>query len=263
MRKYIAIAKATIIAEIIYRAHFIFTLIGNIIVLTLIYFLWKSIYNDRQIINGMTFNDTFVYLALASTIFTLFLSYVDWEISLSVIDGSIIMNLIKPLDYQLNMLVSKTGHLMFNFLIICIPSLLFLFFVFRVNIHLGWNILFFSVSFFFSFMISFNFEYIVGLMAFYTKSNWGLITIKNMIIMVLSGAVIPLNFFPENLRNIVSLLPFKAMYDIPLRKIVLPPENFKDYFYAYAFQIVWLVIIFIVSRLFYRKAIKVLTVSGG
>jgi ABC-2 type transport system permease protein len=231
--------------------------------LTLINFLWKSIYGSEHVLNGMSFNDVFVYLALASTIFSLFMTSVDWDMSFSVVDGSIITSLVKPLDHQMNMLAGKIGMLALNFTIISIPSFLFLIFVFQVKIAIGWNLLFFFISVVFSFLISFTIEYIVGLISFYTQSIWGISASKNVIVMLLSGAVVPLSFFPEGLRKIADVLPFKAMYDIPLRMIISPPASPGGYLSVYLFQIGWLIVIFIISRLFFKQAIKVVTVNGG
>ncbi len=53
-------------------------LLGNVIYLIIIYFLWKAIYasSPTDSVNGMTFNDTMIYLVLASALFSAMEMYV-------------------------------------------------------------------------------------------------------------------------------------------------------------------------------------------
>ena len=51
----------------------------------------------------------------------------------------------------------------------------------------------------------------------------GLNMVKECIVLLLSGASIPLAFFPEALRNIVQYLPFRCIYDTPLNVLLQKP----------------------------------------
>ncbi|NLK10366.1 MAG: hypothetical protein GX317_05330, partial [Staphylococcus equorum] len=64
------------------------------------FFLWKSIYSGKEVINGMTFNQTMIYITFATALFGLFQTYVENYISCRVIFGSIIVDFVKPIDFQ-------------------------------------------------------------------------------------------------------------------------------------------------------------------
>ena len=83
--------------------------------------------------------------------------------------------------------------------------------------------------------------------------------------MLLSGASIPLAFFPEKARMIVQYLPFRAVYDIPLS--ILLEKNGSDTWQGllslFAMQIVWLAVLALAGNLFWNCAVKKVTVNGG
>lgn len=247
-----------------FRFHFIFTSFSTLFYIVLVYFLWKAIYRSTgDVINGMTFNDTFVYLALAVAIFGLFQTWTEWNMSRSVQSGEIVMDFIRPLDYQALILSIRLGFIISNLLTISLPALALVIFVFDANIAFGMNILFFILAVMLAFLISFTFDFIIGLISFYTESIWGISTTKEAIILLLSGAVIPLQFFPEGLRAVVEKLPFQAIYHIPLKILIDGTLSGTDYLLLIVEQLVWLVVVVVISRLFFRVASRVITVNGG
>ena len=264
MKKYFTVTAKVFRLMTVYRFNSIFTVISNLIYITVIYFLWRSIYSSGVTsLNGMTFNEVFVYLALAATIFVFFTTWVEWGMSREVIEGTIGMHLIKPMDLQLFKLFDSLGVVLIKLITISIPSAVFILVVFKPEIKVGWNILFFVLSLVMAFLIQFNIDYFVGLLCFYNESTWGMSSAKDSIVMLLSGAVIPLSFFPEALRNVVNLLPFQAIYSIPLNTLISKELTLVQHLNGLAIQIFWILVLVAFNRLFYRKAIKVVTVNGG
>ena len=62
LRKYMALTRGGIMSELQYRLGTFVTIFGNLIYLTLVYYLWKAIFasSDSQVVNGMTFSDTII-----------------------------------------------------------------------------------------------------------------------------------------------------------------------------------------------------------
>lgn len=263
MNRYLAVSRMSFLNGIAWRIHFILTFITNAIYLVVIFFLWRSIYGGAASLNGMTFEQVFVYLALASSTFVLFDTYTDWEISGEIIQGTISTYLIKPADYQLLSLFRAMGLMLSNVLLITLPTLFIVFGLFRMKGVFGINLLFLPVSLALAYVLSFSFDYIVGLTSFYNESVWGLSTVKKIVIMVFSGLLIPLQFFPEVLRRVLTYLPFQAIYHTPLSLITNPALTMADYVRMVGIQAVWVVIMFGVGRLFYSQAIKAVTINGG
>lgn len=263
MKAYLANTKAMFMAGLAYRSGFIFTVLNNLAYITIAYFLWQSIFQGQETLRGLTFNQTFLYITIASSLIVLLKTWTDWEISFQITQGSIIMSLVKPINFQWLMMSQSAGFCLINLVSVVVPSLLVLIFIFKVAINTGVGLLFFPIALVFSFILSTTIDYMIGLTSFYTESIWGISTTKEIIIAFLSGSLIPLQFYPEAAQNVLKLLPFQAMYYLPLMMLVEPDKAPAEYFSSLGIQIIWVIVFLILARLFYKRAIKVLRVSGG
>lgn len=264
MRKYLKISKNNFMSGLVYRVHFFFTVFTNVMYIILTFFLWKSIYkNSSGTLNGMTFEQVFIYLALAASIGCFFQTFTEFRMSRNILSGNIINDLTKPLDYQLYTLFGVIGFGINNLISVTIPSMVIIFIMAGTHIDPGINILFFVVSVVLSFLIAFAIDYIVGLLSFYTESIWGVSNTKAVIVLLLSGAVVPLNFYPHWVRSVVELLPFHAIYNTPLTILLSKDLGLESYIYFVLNQLFWASVLFMLGRLFYRRSIKVVTVNGG
>jgi ABC-2 type transport system permease protein len=263
MRGYFALLRGSFMIGLIYRFGFLFTIVGNVVYMGVAYYLWSSIYSNSTTIRGLTFNETFIYVALGSTVFVLLKTYADWQISSEIEDGSISIYLTKPVDYQFYALSISLGFLLTNLAAITIPTLLLLTLVFKVTFTFGPGLLLFPVSLALAFLISYCFDYTTGLLTFYTESIWGISTTKEILITVFSGALVPLQFFPDAMQKVLLVLPFQAIYHTPLMLVTRPNQDWGTLLSMLGVQIFWVVILFVFTRLFYNQAIKVLRVAGG
>jgi ABC-2 type transport system permease protein len=248
---------------IVYRFGFLFTIFGNIVYLGVAYYLWKSIYRYSDTIRGLTFNETFIYVALGSAIFILLKTYADWFIHYEIREGIIANYLTKPLDFQVYNLFANLGSLLMNLTAVTLPTALVMIFVFKVKIGIGIGLLLFPISLLLAFLISFSIDYSIGLLGFYSESVWGFSTTKEIIVTVFSGALIPLQFFPGSIQKVLFWLPFQAIYHTPLMMITRPDQRLDIFLPMILVQIFWAAALFILARMFYNQAIKVLRIAGG
>jgi len=263
MRSYLPIARATYMVGIVYRFGFLFTIFGNIVYLGIAYYLWKSIYRYSDTIRGLTFNETFIYVALGSAIFILLKTYADWFIHYEIREGIIANYLTKPLDFQIYNLFANLGSLLMNLTAVTLPTALVMIFVFKVKISLGIGLFLFPISLLLAFLISFSIDYSIGLLGFYSESVWGFSTTKEIIVTVFSGALIPLQFFPDAIQKVLFWLPFQAIYHTPLMMITRPDQGLDVFLPMMLLQGFWAAALFILARLFYNQAVKVLRIAGG
>lgn len=263
MRAYFPIARATYMIGLVYRFGFLFNIVGNVVYLGVAYYLWRSIYRYADVIHGLTFNETFLYVGLGSAIFILLKTYADWFIHYEIREGLIANYLTKPLDFQIYNLFANFGSLLMNLTAITIPTVLLLVFVFKVKVAFGPGLFLFPISLLLAFLISFSIDYFIGLMGFYSESVWGLSTTKEIIVTVFSGALIPLQFFPAAMQKVLFWLPFQAVYHTPIMMLTKPDQGLNVFLPMMAVQVAWAVVLFIAARLFYNQAIKVLRIAGG
>ena len=263
MRGYLAILRGSILDSLAYRAGFFFIILGNLLYMCVAYFLWHSIYQNTTTLRGLTFNETFLYVTLGSTVFVLLKTYADWWISHEIMDGTISIYLVRPMDYQFYALNISLGFMLVSLMALTVPTFLLLTLVFGVTFPLGPGLLLFPVSLLLAFLLSFYFDYITGLFAFYTESIWGISTSKEILISVLAGALVPLQFFPDAIQKVLLVLPFQAIYYTPLMLVTRPNQDWGTLLSMLGVQVFWVVVLFVVTRLFYHQAIKVLRIAGG
>ena len=267
LKRLAALTRAGVIESLQFRLGTAVMLFGNLIYLALVYFLWKAIYDSSgvDVVNGMTFYDTMIYLILATAMFNLLEMFIVWDMSRAIQSGEIIMHLLKPMRYRWYTFWSYSGAHVNNFFLAFVPTFIVVSVITQGAIPLGINLLYFIISLVLALIVNFNIEMLVAPICLYTESTWGINIVKETIVLLLSGASIPLAFFPEGLRQAVEYLPFRAVYDIPLT--VLLAKNGTDTLAGLlpklGIQLAWCVVLTICGNLFWNHAVKKITVNGG
>ena len=212
--------------------------------------------------NGLYFLEAFAYLGISSTIFVMVNTGMDWWLSSSIVHGRIMMDLILPLDLHGHLIARSAGIFINGFATSAIPSAAFLIFVFKINIPGGINILLGFISLVFSFLMSANINFITGSLAFSSQSIWGIKIIKDNTILFLSGAIIPLQFFPAAAQSFLMSLPFQTMYHTPAM-VFLGKLETAESLKLIILQIGWTIGLYFIGRLFFHKLKVKITINGG
>lgn len=265
IKKFLTLTRAGIIESLQFRLGTVVIVIGNILYLIVVYFLWKAIYASAgtDIVNGMTFSDTLIYLVLATALFNFMEMYIVWEIGRNIQSGKIVLDLIKPMKYRQYMFWSYSGSFITNFFFTLLPTFIIVSIVTHGAIHFGINILIFIISVIMAVSINYSIDFIVGTICLYTESIWGINIMKQVIVMLLSGVSIPIAFFPEPLKSIVYYLPFQSIYNAPLSVLLDGNPQLYIILKTLGTQLFWCVIMIVISKLFWKVSVRKITVNGG
>ncbi len=114
----------------------------------------------------------------------------------------------------------------------------------------------------FAYLINFFFNISFGFTAFVFKNLWGSNLLKNCIVGFLSGSTIPLAFFPEVFRNVLSVLPFASLSYTPVM-IYMGMYTGWDIVFYLGLQIFWCIAFWGMSKLIWKAVVKHLCVQGG
>lgn len=265
MKKYIALIRAGIMEVIQFKDWVLGIVIGNIIYIAIVYNLWKGIFasSGTDVVNGMTFSDTMIYLVLASALFTSMGSYFVWDMHRDIQSGKIALDIIKPVGYQSFQFFMRMGINMFWFITTFIPTFIIVYFLSNFSIHLSYNLIFFLISMLLGMVMMLCIDFFIGTICLYTQSVWGINTMKEVVVLLLSGATIPINFFPEPLKKIVMYMPFQAIFNTPLQQLIDNSLMLSDRLALLGTQLIWSVVLFALSQMWWRKSVKVITINGG
>ncbi len=265
LRKYLTLMRAGIIESLQFRLSFVVMVIGNILYLIVVYFLWKAIYDSAEtdIVNGMTFTDTLIYIVLASALFSFMEMYIVWEIGRSIQSGKIVLDLLKPMDYRKYLFWSYSGTFVSQFFLTFLPTFIAVSIVTGGAIPFGINLLYFVLSVVMAVSINYSIDYFTGTICLYTESIWGINIMKQVIVLLLSGATIPLAFFPEPLKTIMYYLPFQSIYNAPLSLLLDGNPEPQKVLTTLGTQLAWCIGMYVISKVFWKISLKRITVNGG
>jgi ABC-2 type transport system permease protein len=103
---------------------------------------------------------------------------------------------------------------------------------------------------------------LVDVACFWTLRNFGVLAIIRLAQSLFAGAIVPLWFFPGWFQAISSWLPFESSLHIPLSLYVgrIAPADAGRYVLV---QVVWIVLLAVALRLFWRRADQQVVVQGG
>lgn len=232
------------------------------------YYLWMAIYgsSDQAVIGGMSRNEMVVYVFMVyvtSSIVTISIS--DW-VSDDVVKGTVAMNLIKPIDYRFSLISRALGDMIYRFLA---PGV-FIWIgleIYKVTV-LGMapvtvgGVFLYLLSCVMSFLIYVLFDFCFGMIAFFTTYIFGLQLAKDALLSFLTGQLIPISFFPEAVQRIFDFLPFSSMVYTPVM-IYLGKYTGETLWFMLLRQAAWVVILYVLGSLIWKKVTKRLVVLGG
>ncbi|MEE3467592.1 MAG: ABC-2 family transporter protein [Eubacterium sp.] len=265
VRRYLTLTRAGILESLQFRLSTLVMVLGNILYLIVVYFLWRAIYDSAgtDVVNGMTFSDTLIYLVLATALYSFMEMYIVWMMGRDIQSGKIVLDLLKPMDYRRYMFWSYSGSFVMNFFLTFLPTFIVVMFVTQGAIPIGINLLLFVVSVVMAVSINYSFDFLVGTICLYSQSIWGINIMKQVIVLLLSGATIPLAFFPEPLKTIVSYLPFQAVYNTPLTLLLNGNPDWETVLVSLGTQLFWVIVMFIITKVFWKISVRQITVNGG
>ncbi|MBR4626708.1 MAG: ABC-2 family transporter protein [Ruminococcus sp.] len=265
LKKYLTLTRAGIIEALQFRLSAFIMVVGNLSYLIVIYFLWKAIYasSGTDIVNGMTFNDTLIYLVLATALFGFMEMYTVWEMGRAIQSGKVVLDLIKPMDIRRYLFWCYSGNFVVNFFFTFLPTFIAVCIITNGAVPVGLNLVYFAVSVVMAILINYSIDFFTGTICVYTESIWGVNIMKQVIVLLLSGATIPLAFFPDGLRTVVEKLPFASIYNAPLTLLLDSSPNSDTLLETLGMQFIWCVSMTMISRLFWKVSLRKITVNGG
>lgn len=252
---------------IAYRVNFLFFLLGEIMKCFVMFFVWKAVFDSSEssTLYGFTYDNMVVYLFI--TFLSGYLTYSDgsYAIGKEILDGSIAMRMIKPVDFDMCFLFQELGNLMMKSIMIFLPIVAGVeIYRWVANGALMLNVpmlLLFLLSIILAYLSNFFFNVSYGFLAFFLKNLWGTDIIKGVIVSFLSGATVPLAFM-GTFGEVLGYLPFASLSYTPVMIYMGMYTPLEIVFYM-GLQVFWLVVFIIISKLILRSAMKRLVVHGG
>jgi ABC-2 type transport system permease protein len=262
MRVYVEFARKTFQRHAIYRIQYLFGLINSVLAIFISAAIWLAVYGGASIVDGVSKNEIITYAVLGMIMRSL-LSMNEFLIEGKIHTGEIAVDLLKPIRFLNYLFAVVLGEVVFNLWTKVVPLSILAFLVFELVFPQRWlYVLFFLISLLFSYLVLYSLNLIFWLLSFWIHHTWSVITIKNTLVLLLSGATIPLWFLPDAISKVLYWLPFKDIYFTPLN-IFLGKVSLDRVGILYLEQIFWIVVLYGVGRLLWSLAQRKLIIHGG
>ena len=265
MDAYLGFALRGFQRAITYRFQFWSELVINLLFMYVYLCVWRALYSGRVSVGGYGRGQLFTYIIVSQTLITFQFTIRAWAaIEAKVRTGEIVVDLVRPIDFQGMILATALGTALHTLLTNMLPK--FALFAVAGVVKAPASSLalwLFPVSAALGFLVLFGIEFLVGVLAFwlievrglYAAVMWGVAGL-------FSGYFLPLEFFPRWLAAIAHALPFPAMVYTPAA-IYAGSVAGAAAVAAVLGQLGWVVALLGAGRVLFAVAHRRLVVQGG
>ncbi|KIF04532.1 ABC transporter permease [Streptomyces sp. RSD-27] len=178
--------------------------------------------------------------------------------------GDIAVDLYRPADLQAWWLAADLGRAAFQLLgrgLLPLVAGAFAFTLALPSDPLRWLLFLFSVGL--GLVVGFGVRYLLGLAAFWLLDGAGVNLMATVVTIFCSGMLLPLTVFPGGFGEVMRLLPWSAMLQVPLDVLLGTHAGAGGAVWALGFQAVWALALLGAGRLVQSAATRKVVVQGG
>lgn len=216
-------------------------------------FLWKTVASGRQV--------DFVYMVCYYLFSTLLgyafpFAHIAGDIQNDVMEGSITNYLVRPM-YYITPVVARYIAWMCCYAVVFVPAIVF------VGIYRGVELK--NILLFFCYLIpgaavEFLLWYNVGLAAIRLERIRGVMMAVRAVRALVSGSLLPLSFFPQGLKEVGMMLPFRLYIYTPI-DVLLNGTNLRNAMTDLPVAVFWIGGLFLFAHLQWKTGIQELGIN--
>lgn len=259
---YIEFFKKAFQERYAYKFDFFTSLIGSTLMVVVQASIWSALYQNA-IQKPISLTEMISYVVLAAFVTALTSSGISRKLGERVSNGTIVMELIRPINLKHLFFAEDFGNNIFRVIFSTLPAIIVIStlygFDFKTNLN-TWAYFMMSVAM--GIVIAFYIHYIIGLFSFWLHTSWYIPFYVGALFQVFSGSIVPLWFYPDWLQSICHILPFRLIFFEPI-SIYLELRNGNEVSQLLLLQIVWIFLLYLLERMVWTFAIRKVVIHGG
>ena len=226
--------------------------------------LWLSSYNGRASINGFTPSAMVVYYMVVLFLTCAVESHVMWDMATEIKAGKFNIYLTRPYSYRAYIYASNISwRLMRTFVFIPLFAIILLMFHRWVHWNpadydFGWQ---FWAAIVLGHIVSFSLSFALGLLGLYVVEVHSIYMFYYLPLVIFSGQIAPLAFFPAKVAFFAKLLPFGYTLGFPAQ-IFIRQTTGTMIWAGFAMQLMWIALATGLSVILWRGGLKRYTAYG-
>ncbi|MBT2453098.1 hypothetical protein J7F03_39990 [Streptomyces sp. ISL-43] len=260
----VAIAGMQVKLAFHYRTRAFAQGVGALLLIGLQWALWTAVYaggDGSARADWLSLHQTVMY-ASAGTVWVLCVPGLALarQLETKIRDGRIVTELLMPTGFLSQWFSAAVGRSAGVTALVGVPAMLaagLLLYPFGVDVAYAGRL---TLTAAIGFVILFDFSYLIGLSAFFIRRVEGLNEVREALLLLLGGSMMPISLYPKALRDAVVWTPFVHGFYTPLGTLVRDP--FVDG-RVIVIGACWAVLLTIASVFCTRTALRKLVIAGG
>lgn len=254
MRKYIAISKVFLQAQLIWRADAIFNMLFTITKIIFAFLLWGIIFDGKELVSGFTFHSMLSYYIISSFLSQIEMSNgISGEISSRIRNGTFSKYMVIPVSIFKYFLAKEIGVVLFYLSFDILAAVIWIF-IFQIEFVLTAKIINITCAVLMIllgllFMVQLN--YFLGILTFKFQEISTFLMIKDNMVALITGTIIPLVLLPEQVLTYMRIFPFYYVTYLP--SMLLIGRNENEAVTGIIVLICWCIAFGIINKLTYKK----------
>jgi ABC-2 type transport system permease protein len=262
LAKYLAVFRINLLQQLAYGGEALARSLSMMLFMVVFTALWSTAYgvSGRSELGGFTLSGIIWYLAMTETLM-LARARTHIDIGEAVKSGDIAYTLNKPYSYPLFQWANTVGTSLVRFVINFFVGVATVLVLTRTVEGSLPGFLGFVVLALLSLVLDAGISVLIGMCAFVIEEVRPLDWMYQKLVFTIGGMFIPLDVFPDWLRAVSSLLPFKYLVYAPARTFVRFDPNF--FVESLAGISLYIVVLYAAIYVLYARGARRLAVNGG
>lgn len=246
-----------------YRFEVFASILTRLILILANVFLWNCVYTRQDAIAGVSREQMITYSVLSACLSVVYQCGVQSSMNSDVRKGSIAVSMMRPFHLLPAYFAEDLGAILVKTLSVSVPVLLLGFLFFRVQLPVSCQAVCLVVaSCLLGLLIMWFMSALVGMFAFVTLELGNMGVVKDSLVAILSGSMIPIWFFPEGFQKILMRTPFPYTYQTPLG-LYIGQISIGEGVRQIGIQVIWAVLLAGLVAVLWRKIREKVLVQGG
>ncbi|MCM1263438.1 MAG: ABC-2 family transporter protein [Butyrivibrio sp.] len=226
--------------------------------------LWKGLYGaSGESVGGVALESMIIYSIIAGFTEGVTKTTVMKDLNNAVLDGTISSTLLLPMGLKTYMFIQSVAHSLFNTVYRTAPSVAAAMFVFGLNLEIKpENLLLYLCSVCMGIVINFLYNFLFGLSVIWLRNSFFLDNINSVLFSLFSGAFVPIWFFPNSLKALSDILPFRYIVFEPTA-IFVNGKSLEESAAVLFIQLMWSVFLFCAVTFVWNRGRCKIMIQGG
>lgn len=260
---YRAQARATIALQLQYRVALMIWLVWTIVEPIVYLVVWSTVARSTGgRVGGYSPSDFAAYFILTMLVTHLTFTWLMWEFEFRIRQGQFSPKLLRPIHPIHSDIVENLSYKLITMIVLAPATVLLIFLFEPTSRATPGTIAAFVPALLGAFFLRFINGWTLALAAFWTTRVAALNHLYFVVMLFLSGQMVPLSVLPDLMQALTWLLPFRWMVSFPV-ELGLGRLTFEQAVVGFGMQIGWCVASVFLMQLLWRAALRRYTAVGA